>query len=224
MDLIQRIHQVLQPLHQAIEALPLSQAIVQGRVSRPAYCRLLEQLLSVHATLEEGLFLSPWARDLFRPNMARVGALENDLAALGGAAAEPPLPPTEQLVRTLVSWRWSASWRLLGALYVVEGSRLGSMVLVRPLSEALGVPPELGHGLDYHLEGMTNRPLAWRKFKSALAAFPWSAAQESDITAAAAETMAGLVRIYAAIEPQGGTMLAPPLPEFDPAPALTAAR
>ena len=49
---------------------------------------------------------------------------------------------------------------LLGVIYVVGGSRMGGLVLVRHLAEGLGLPP--GPGLLYHLEGAEGFPRAWR--------------------------------------------------------------
>ncbi|MBL8800191.1 MAG: biliverdin-producing heme oxygenase [Planctomycetia bacterium] len=199
MDLPLRLREATAELHGRIERLPAAEAMAAGRITRADYLALLGQLTLLHATLERELELHDALRVLYQSGMARLPVLHTDLAVLGGAPAARPWPATLALVRELQEWSAQRPWALLGSLYILEGSRMGSMVLVKPLSAALGVPPRPGQGLDYHLQGMADRPRAWQQFKAVLAALPLTDDQAEQVLAAAVRTMSGLHALYAAL-------------------------
>ena len=58
------------------------------------------------------------------------------------------------------------------------GGGPGMVMLARPLARALGVRPEPGCGLDYHLGGAAGRAAEFRRFKAALDALPLGGAAE----------------------------------------------
>jgi heme oxygenase len=200
MDLIRRIREATAGIHDRLERLPLAQALVTGTVTRAAYGRLLTQLLAVHQPLESGLAGRPEWAPVFGPDQVRAPALRRDLAALG-TGAEERVGPTRRLVATLDQWAAATPWRLLGGLYVLEGSRQGSRFLVRALARGLGVPAAAGFGLDYHLEGQADRLGAWPAWLRALDALPLAPARQADVAAAAAAVFEGLHAIYAALGP-----------------------
>lgn len=215
MDLTARLREAIADLHVRIERLPLSAALIGGRVPRLDYLRLLGQLFWVHAKLESELPAHAATRDFFRPTMARAEVILNDLRALGRAGTGPRLPPTQTLVTDLDCCARHAPVSLLGALYVLEGSRMGSMMLVKPLAEALHQPAAPGHGLDYHLDGMAERPRTWQGFKAALSAVPLTEQDQHQVVNAAVLTMAGLYEIYAAVGAAGAVpAVAAPLPQL----------
>lgn len=152
-----RVRAHTQAIHQALEELPLSRAIVDERLTRAGYARLLTELLPLHRALERGLAAYPQLADL-RAEAERSALIERDLerwgagevSASGRAAGERYARLTETLIGAL------------GAAYVVVGSRMGSRVLVRHLAPSLGVELEAGQGLDYHLEGAEGFPVRWR--------------------------------------------------------------
>jgi heme oxygenase len=211
MDFAQRLRTAIADAHERIEALPLATAMVRGNVSRANYLELLGQLWRLHAALEDALAVCPNLSVLYQPEMARRETLKRDLAILGGAL-KPAAPPTRALMERFASWR-TAVWPLVGALYVFEGSRMGSMVLAAPLAGALGVPLAPGNGLDYHLDGMHDRPQTWREFKTALVGLPLDAAEQETVVRAAADTMDGLCAVYAAV-PAASTI--PPVGALQP--------
>lgn len=199
MTLPDRVRQLLGPTHAAIEQTDFARALVAGTIDRPAYCRGLAQLAHLHAALEDAFAGRPEFAPLYRPaDMARTDAIACDLAALGGFP-DDPTEPTERACGAIREWAASSPWKLVGALYVLEGSRMGSMALVRPLSKALGVEVRPGTGLDYHLAGMPTRPQTWGQFRGTLAGLPLTADQQADVCAGAAETMDGLFALYSAL-------------------------
>jgi heme oxygenase len=197
MDIAQRLRAAIADTHERIEALPLAAAMVGGSVRRADYLDLLSELWHLHAALEDALAAAPNLAIVYRPEMARRETLARDLAILGGRV-KAPAPPTRSLMERFASWR-GAGWSLLGALYVFEGSRMGSMVLAAPLAAALGVPVAPNRGLDYHMEGMATRPQVWRQFKTALLSLSLGAADQEAIVTAASATMSGLCAVYAAV-------------------------
>jgi heme oxygenase len=121
------------------------------------------------------------------------------LAYLGAKETPRPLAATGHLVKKLDTWAHTSPPALIGVYYVLEGSRMGSMVLAKPLSQSLAVPLKPGCGLDYHIEGLQQRPQQWQAFKERLDSLPLALANKDAIFAAAAATMEGLFDLYAAL-------------------------
>jgi heme oxygenase len=200
MTLTERLKQTIAADHARIEALPLTAAMLAGRLPRAAYLALLAELEAVHDPLEAELQRHAADVPAYRPAMARTELLRRDRVSLGGAATLPgALPETRALVARVREWAETAPWALLGVLYVFEGSRMGSLVLAKRIAAALAVPAEPGRGLDYHLDGAADRPRAWVRFKAELDALPVTPAQADAIERAAAETMERLCAVYAAV-------------------------
>jgi heme oxygenase len=201
MDIATRLREAIGPAHSAIEELPLSRAMIDGRVCREDYSALLGQLWFVHHGLEAELKCHKELLAIYRPEtMDRAAVILRDLAELGthgGAAA--PLESTLSLVRSISDRSAERPWALLGYLYVLEGSRMGSMALARPLAKALGVPAESGVGLDYHRDGMATRVPQWMRFKSVLLALPLGEEDQGEVVSSAIEMMEGLCGLYAAL-------------------------
>jgi heme oxygenase len=204
MTLPDQIRSALAADHAAVEATPFARAMVSGRIAPADYAAGLAGLYHLHAALEGGLGEAagrcPEVAAVYDPDrMARSPLAARDLAALGAPPAGEPGPAVARLARRFADWAAGAPWALLGPLYVLEGSRMGSMVLVRSLAPALGVDRRPGAGLDYHLDGIATRPQDWQVFRAALAGLPLTPAQRADVLAAAVATMGGLLELYAAL-------------------------
>jgi heme oxygenase (biliverdin-IX-beta and delta-forming) len=138
--------------------------------TRSGYLRFLEASAAAVAPLEEALeragvlmMFEDW------PQRSRRAAIAADIDCLGGAIR--PLPDIGALTRNQV----------IGALYVLEGSRLGARYLLKKVLGSAG-PPIAGatrylrHGADQHL---------WRSFLEALAREIVAPGEEADIVAGA---------------------------------------
>lgn len=209
MKLTDCLRQETRTLHQRLEQLPFAAAMVQGHVSRRAYGMLLGQLYYVHQTMEAALEQHTFTSPVYQQRLARGPIVLRDLNALGLPRPNHLLPETAELIACFHAWADRAPHALLGALYVFEGSRLGSMHLIGPLSQALAVAPELGRGLDYHLEGMAGRIPQWKAFQANLEAAANTEEQIAFVLEGATATFAGLCDLYAALEPgvRGATRL-----------------
>ena len=181
------------PAHAQIEELPLSRAMAAGTVDREEYVRLLQHLFAAHMAWEPHAAKSP----IWSDEMARIDAISRDLAALG--AETSPLNHPEVGI-------WMAALReraevhpevWLGVIYLFEGSRMGSLMLARPLAQALGVLPLPGHGLDYHLDGAAGRGPRWNRFKTAVDSLTLSIPQQQAVTWGAVVTFQMMYDIYA---------------------------
>jgi heme oxygenase len=199
MDVLLRLREATAEIHRALEALPFATALVEGTVSRPAYAAALGQLWHVHHALEAELAGHLLGAVLFRPAMARCPALERDLAALGGAIPAVPDWAARQLADRIRALGSASGWYLVGGLYVSEGSRMGSLYLLKPLARALAVPVAPGRGLDYHLDAAADRPAAWQEFRAALRSLALEPHDRDRLVEGAVATMKGLYDVYAAL-------------------------
>lgn len=205
MDIMGQLRLAIDQTHQDIENLPYSRALLAGQLHRPAYLVSLGQLYHLHLNLECELGCHPQLLSVYRPGvMARGHLIERDLAALGGQAGRPAAQTT-RLITRFRAWSEEAPCALLGALYVFEGSRLGSLVLARSLARSLGVPAEPWRGLDYHIDAASERPRLWGEFKTAMNAVMLSDADRREVVDAAAATMSGLYDLYAALSASDDT-------------------
>jgi heme oxygenase len=207
MNLPQRLREAIAQDHSAIEELPLSKTILEARIHKQTYSNLLSQLWYIHADLERLLTSARGLAFRFDKAMYRTSIISRDLAALEMEIA-PLLPPTLETIRAIRSSVEESAWALLGCMYVLEGSRMGSMVLVKPLSTALNLELRPGNGLDYHLEGIEQRPHTWGHFKGQMLALDLSAEDEAHVLRGAQRTMQGLYAIYDSFSPVALTTLA----------------
>ncbi len=195
--LSQRIREAMQSIHDRIEQLPVSLAMANGSISKDSYVALLEQLLLIHKVLENH-YSHPCLAAFISPGVYRTQALERDLATLGGFVAPQPWAITSEMIQHINHVAKEQPLQILGMLYVMEGSRMGSMVLFKPLAKALKIPPTVGNGLDYHIEGIAERPQQWLRFKTAFNSTSWKADEEITLVNATQATMSMLFALYEA--------------------------
>ncbi|MFN4258792.1 MAG: biliverdin-producing heme oxygenase [Gemmataceae bacterium] len=196
MSLNLRLQHTTHDLHREIEQLPLSRWMVEGTVPLTVYASLLRQLGYIHRTLESALAEQRDASTVLQPHHRRAPLIERDLIILGMNAWEPPLPMVAALLVEIESWSGTKPWMLTGCLYVLEGSRMGSMMLVKPLAQALRVPLAPHCGLDYHLEDMRDGPHHWRQFKGRLDALSLPPVQSEELIQAAVRMFEVLIELY----------------------------
>ncbi|MBL8799598.1 MAG: biliverdin-producing heme oxygenase [Planctomycetia bacterium] len=213
MELINALRTGTQDLHRRLEQLPLARALAEGTVARTHYAALLVQLFHLHRGLEAELAAQPALGAVYRPDMARLPALSRDLQQFGRPAVDLPLPAIADLVQNFEDWSVVEPVALLGSLYVVEGSRMGSLILGKSLARAFGVPLQTGVGLDYHVEGSAQRPQLWQQFLQGFEAAVPEPQRESVVTAAIV-TFQALYDLYAALP---ATLSPWPVPSVTPA-------
>ncbi len=190
-ELSVRLRESTAERHAAVESLPFFLALRADELPVQSVVSYLRGLAIVHAVLESCLNGgSGLSRELWRPGMERLP----ELLATFEAADVARLPDVPRAIdaalrlgdRILLAAHEPV--RLLGPLYVLEGSQLGGQVLRRHLAAALGLAKSR---VAYGGEGSTV-PARWRSFKDALDALPLGSCEVEGILAAAQATFDGI--------------------------------
>jgi heme oxygenase len=195
MEILNELRQATGAIHGRIEELPICREMLAGTVDRAAYARLLGDLFHLHRAYETALAACPPVAALWPQTPSRAAALARDLAAFGVA----PRPTPGRVVEwqaDIEALEHPAAWAGVG--YVVEGSRLGSRVLVRSLATGFGLKPALGVGLDYHLDAGDDPSGNWRRVLGALAALDRDPPSRRAILTAAVATFEALYELHEA--------------------------
>ncbi|HEV7281822.1 MAG TPA: biliverdin-producing heme oxygenase [Pirellulaceae bacterium] len=178
-NVLERIRLRTREVHRSLEELSIWEAAFSNR---EAYKALLEGLLSlvrpadaaIAITLGEGVPAGFSAA-------TRTEWLESDRQSL--ATSQPPLVADDALIGEIAG---SSPFAAAGALYVLEGSALGGLVLSRRLTQAFGIGPSdggryfFGHGAETSVR--------WRRFLAWLDALPLDDAGAEAAASAARST------------------------------------
>jgi heme oxygenase len=165
MTVFNQIRSAISGPHESIEKTAFSIAMINGRIGITDYVFSLTQLYAIHEELEAIALHSTYG-DFFDPEMIRTAAIKRDIAFWGARLQDVEVMP--EAVTTVRWMRETAEIHpvsLLGFIYVMEGSRMGSLVIVKPLASGFQVAPHDGQGLDYHTEGARKTPgrlAAWK--------------------------------------------------------------
>lgn len=202
MAVIDRLRTAVSPVHLALEATALARLMADGRVSRATYAPLARQTWHLHEGVEPqwGLAAQAWPAlgALVGPSRDRAARLAADLRYLAPGDATPAHPAIAEACARVRADVEAGPWTAVGSLYVLEGSRLGSAVLLRALAAGWGVAPTVGVGLDYHLPGPAGW---WASTVRGFEALPLSPSQVDDICAAACALMQSLWCLYEDLRP-----------------------
>lgn len=194
--LVRAMREAIEDDHRRIEETPLSQALMGASVSPNMYRCLLQQMLPIHRVVER----ASEGHRLYSPTMARCASIRRDIDRLG--QIEGPdrlLQETSAVVSMLEAMMGACPWAFVGPIYVLEGSRMGSRLIIGPLAQALRRPPELGQGLDYHLENAEEAPRRFRAWKRSLDEAVIEPNDRAAAIDAAGALMHALVEIYQSI-------------------------
>ena len=145
------LHTAIRAPHHQLDHHPLLAPLVREPLTTESYARALSALHGAQSLLESQASCGLVNFKLDYPFMARLSALEADLARLG----ERPLPCRA----TRPPLRHSAE--LIGLLYVLEGSRMGATVIARCLQRSLPtVTPRFFQAISGHAPLVTFWPFA----------------------------------------------------------------
>lgn len=179
MTLSERLKAETQAAHDTIEAAFDLDAHLS---TRDSYRRLLLRLLGIHADFE-ALARPHLAGTGLEDRLCRADRIRRDLAVLGsdgdeGLRARPDL-------LAFIEDRSQA----MGALYVVEGSTMGGVLIAQEVERRLGLGPESGTG--FFLGHGRDSAAAWRAFRSRLDGFG-DAVSDDRVVAAALSMFAAM--------------------------------
>jgi heme oxygenase len=168
MSLLQTAREASGSIHGQIERTPLAASLVGGNVDRETYARLMAGLVRIHEAVEER-FDAPLLKPLDQPSLRRLEAARSDRNFLATAQEDSvDLRVVDEWEQSLETHSSESDWVWVGALYVLEGSRMGSRMLLLPIATALGVNTQPGRGVDYHLAAVGDGGVSWRSYKAFL--------------------------------------------------------
>ena len=195
--LADRIRAEMAVIHAQIDRSPMAAALVSGQIDREAYGLLLSAMFDLHCAFEEALTQATNLPAMYRDaGYYRADDIQRDLKQLGITDIEPAPEAVANMIESIREWPTTSPWKLLGALYVFEGSRMGSLVMAKSLARAFGLTPAPGQGLDYHVAGAATRPQTWMAFRQSINALQLCEADQADVLAGAVETMTAMNDIY----------------------------
>lgn len=179
-------------LHTLAERSGVMADLMQGRLSLPRYCALLRNLQAIYEALEAGLDDHPADSRLWRPELRRLPALEQDLDELhpGDWRTDEPLAPAAQAyVERLTGLAARAPGLLLAHAYLrYLGDLHGGQILARLIQRRFDLPGEGGSGTAFYAFGA---PAAVEQlkhdFRAGLDALPLPPAQADAFVAEACE-------------------------------------
>jgi heme oxygenase len=171
-------------LHQAAEQSAFQQALVRGVLPREQYVNWLGQMLHLHRALETALRSAqstggPVARVVHAWQFQEPRLLE-DLKFFGAGEPGEALPSVREFAR----WASVADGvELLGAHYVLEGSKNGGRYIAKGVRRAYALASDDGaRHLDPYGEAQRER---WAEFKAAMSAEQFSAGDTARMVEAA---------------------------------------
>lgn len=190
-------------LHAAAEATTFQRAMGRGAISREQYVRYLCQLRWIHQAIEdrqsEAVRSTPALTPFVRAELNKVGLIGEDLRFLNGKlSCAQPLAATGRVVDTIRRDCDEAPIRLIGHIYVLEGSTNGGRFMAVSLQHSLGlVPPQ---GLRYMDPYGTAQRSMWARFRADLDAAPLSRAEQDGVVEAAKSMFRGITDVLEALE------------------------
>lgn len=163
-----QLKQAVKPLHHAAENSRAMKAMQLKTVSKEGYLAVLARMHGFVAPMEAAsasVLQLPGARLAYSPTApSRLGDIEADLVFFKMApediAALPRLPGLPDM---------PSAAHALGVCYLLEGSRLGGLLLARSLHRQFGFTP--GSGLNYFASGGADVKTLWVRFTRALTRF-----------------------------------------------------
>ena len=140
-----RLKDLTQDAHERMHGHDGFGAAASGAIGPGDYRDLLARLYGFHAAFDEAMARAParLSREIELPERSRASLIAEDLAGLGASVEGLPLCPDLPQMRSEGDY--------LGALYVVEGSTLGGVLIARALEARVGANRRFfqGHGGEH---------------------------------------------------------------------------
>lgn len=194
-SLMTRLRDETREAHNIAESGQLEQSLVHGTLPRTMFVRYLEQRLIAHRALEQGV--ADWTTGdgrtsgLVLPEQVQTPNLLADLNSFGVEVERiRPLPATERFVQFVQGVSRTCHCAILGAFYVLEGSKNGARYIARAISRAYELRDGVGlRYLDPHGERQT---ALWQEFKVRVNTIAFTPDECDAIVAAARDTFAAI--------------------------------
>lgn len=205
-NLTTRLRQRIANEHEAIEQTPYSVALMRGTLTRNNYALTLAQMFYVHEKLEVLAQDRDELQPFFLPEMVRSTVILRDLNRLDFKLNDfSKLRETSRMTQTFERQVIDCPLSMIGGLYVLEGSRMGSLVLAKPLVKCLGISGAPDSGIDYHIDGAREVPMRLKTWKQLVDQTAFEPSTAAAIEEFAGSLMRQLLDLYVAI-PDGGVV------------------
>lgn len=184
MDISERLREGTRADHEELEAIGLSDKIMNATLDPEEYKQLIVVQYLVHRALEEQLAeagIEQHFPDLNFEERKKLPLLQKDLEKLSiDREAIASMPPAGKLPEL------SKPYALLGALYVMEGATLGGMVIMKSLKKN----EQLSEIDTFHYYGCYGGDTGkqWKSFQQVLKQESSSEEAKEQITTAASQT------------------------------------
>lgn len=195
-SLHERIKKETAATHEDLENLPFSLALRNQTLPRQPVIQFLRNLLVMNEALESAIQSSPDPRlKPFLKNYAlKVPLIKSDLARFESQTSSSVA--TANSFESKVRNHAHEPMYLVGALYVLEGSQNGAMMLKSLYSKALSVEPE---ALFYFgCYGSQTGPV-WKSFVDALNQLEANESEAAHVALGAVETFESIAEILKAL-------------------------
>lgn len=200
MSLMNQIREAIAADHNAIERTPYSLALISGQIDKHDYLFSMTQMHAIHTALEAACDHNAKLSPYFTAPMRRTTTIERDLTCFEAQISDFPVFHETEAINAMINrWAQYEPLSMIGCIYILEGSRMGSLMLAKPIAAALGIPPIEGQGIDYHVEGARETPTRLKAWKESISAAGFSPDVEAAIQACACEFMSMLCRMYEAL-------------------------
>lgn len=160
---LQRLKKETASQHTALEAQPLLQVLMQPSVSRQQYCDYLLRMKKITETYESRLWpLLSSSLPAFVPKRSSSLLIAEDLRQLACSDQQISLPEFRLPSHIHLPFAW-------GFAYVMEGAKLGGLVIFKHLQKVLGITSESGG--SYLTNKDANTGLEWKEFLQTLSLY-----------------------------------------------------
>lgn len=175
--ILSQLREKTNSIHQSTEALPLMRRLGQGLATATDYANFLSTLLLIYSDLEENLQRNERLNEVL-PDLEerrKIPALTSDLSELALRGFHGRTSNLGRYAKHFAPARTCLP-SALGCLYVVEGSSLGGLVLLKSLSELL---QSLDQKCASFLRGYGSQTQSkWKGFCNTLNSTPFDSGEE----------------------------------------------
>lgn len=200
MSVMNLVRSAISGSHFQIEQTDFSKGMLDGSMTVTNYSRGLVQLWHIHSTLESCATKRPEVSGFFTKEMVRSETIQRDLQAFGFRTDNfEQMIETIAIVEQLKEWALEKPYAILGCIYILEGSRMGSLMIAKPLRKSLGLTSGDVTGVEYHTEGAAGTPMRLRSFKEKVDQAGLGDAAETELIQGAVRFMDMLNMLYAAL-------------------------
>jgi heme oxygenase len=195
--------------HARLEALPFARALADGSLPLASYVSYLRCMFIIHEIIEHQLPTNADERlgIVWNDSMCRLPELQLDLAYFASRRIDDisaACGAAKRLADQLFQRSAHRPLSMLGALYVLEGSLLGSIVLGSRVRSIFGLEPAQGCAYLSHEPVVIKQ--RWQAFRVRFNNLMLNDHECEAVEAAASEIYAGIEDVLAALYPIGKAM------------------